>query len=258
MHTQNIIPNKKRVASGKDFSFLANQFKSLVLQESNTLYTPKSTLSALNVLIDYGSVHDEIYPSQTTIAERIGVCRQTVSQSFRILSIHGIIEEKKQRGYDDSCLYKLSPLLYQFKSYLVDILPALKKCLGLTDLTDPFAYYKNTTLSMNNKEDGNKVTSFEHSAWYHPHESSSSLHEVVLTQEISAIFGGESSQTSLSGSPSSPFIYKPVGSTVNQCVMVNEEIGGPLDSPRLKEPFLFEATVSHFTKMLQDFENDWK
>jgi hypothetical protein len=246
MSTLKRIPNKKRVASRNDFFFLAKQFKSLILQKSNILYIPKSTVSALNVLIDYSSVYDEIYPSQTTIAERIGVCRQTVSQSFSVLTVHKIIEEKKQRGKNETCLYKLSPLLYRYKSHLIDILPALKKCLGLTDLTDPFAAYKSTTLSMNNTEDVNKVTIFQHSAWYQPDEYSDHVPEkTIISQEVSDIFGGEPPSTLLEVSSSSHGLYINPSSAVQH------------DNARTKDPVLWEMTVKHFTKILNEYENDW-
>ena len=121
MHTLKRIPDTKKNASGKDY-------KSYI----SSLCT-KSTIKSLNSFIDLHSRHGVLFPSQRRVASMSGVVRKTVNRAVSRLGDIGVMTHK--RRYNSTAIYTLSQNIFKFKDDLLELLPALKKCLTVRDLT---------------------------------------------------------------------------------------------------------------------------
>ena len=101
--------------------------KKTFLQVINYNLTP-TELIILNYVLLFSLKNNFNYVSQLRIAKYVGKSVRTVQRTIRKLYILGIITYKKQRGFNQSNLYRFNKLIFKLKSYFYGILPSLKWC----------------------------------------------------------------------------------------------------------------------------------
>jgi len=71
-------------------------------------YLTKTAHKILAFLYDAKKRHRFVHHSQSTIAARVGCCRETVNRLMRVLCAYGLV--RKRYRHNDSCIYELSSL----------------------------------------------------------------------------------------------------------------------------------------------------
>jgi len=78
----------------------------------------------LEIFLKLSRKYRVIYPSQTLIAQEVGLERETVNRLIKILAEHGFITKKKR--YNTTSIYTLSPWFVMCADELRHIFPVLK------------------------------------------------------------------------------------------------------------------------------------
>lgn len=235
MHTSKRISNRPKNSSRKYKSFrqLGLEYRKDVLK----VFT-KSLFAIYNKLAHLTIKHEIVDPTQSTLATIAGITREHTNVLIKRIEIHNhLITERRKLPWpyhDDSLVYTINPLFFKYKYFLVDLFPALRQCFS--ELGDLMETWKNLTHIKEYNNAISKVNNFHHSAWQ---------------------MDSEYYDSSISLSSSSQSLFINPSSDSHQQVTVNEE-PWQLDSPRTKDPELWQEAVNHFTKMLEDFENDWR
>ena len=118
-------------------------------------------LGIIGIFISFENDKKVAYPSQSYVADKLGVWRETINRRIALLVKKGIIEKEK-RGWN-SCIYKISPNVYKIADKIKHLIPALKQYLYniwisfLFEKITPYisSYINNSTLLSNfrSKED---------------------------------------------------------------------------------------------------------
>jgi hypothetical protein len=88
-------------------------------------YTP-SQINILNSFIGYANINKHVYPSQSTIADKVGICRQTTNKLLKRIEKDQLLH--RHYRHRNTSIYKLNDLFFipAYREYLSELLPALK------------------------------------------------------------------------------------------------------------------------------------